>query len=85
MRLAFITLGIFAADVSLQKVMVDGGGGLITWNHSLEKQGDTDLSVSRVSHANGSHSYQLQMPLSHPQIIPEVRMIELFYDLSENV
>lgn len=73
------TLGVFAADVSLQKVTVDGGGDLLTWTRSLQAQ--SDLSVTRISHSNRSHSYQLHFLLSHPKIIPEVRMTERFYSV----
>lgn len=73
------TVGSFAADVSLQKATVDGGGDLLTWTWSHQTQNDTDLSVSRLSHSDGSHSYQLRFPLSHPKIIPEVRVTEQFY------
>lgn len=73
-RLVSVSLGSFAADVALQKVTVDGGGGLVTW--SGRTQDDVGLRASRLPHANGSHSYLLQIPLSHPQIIPEVRTME---------
>ncbi|XP_037614711.1 uncharacterized protein LOC119481661 [Sebastes umbrosus] len=59
-----VTLGVFAPDVSLEKVTVIGGGDLLTWTQS-----DTD--VLSVLHSNGSHSYQLRYLLSHPNIIPE--------------
>lgn len=73
------TVGSFAADVSLQKATVDGGGDLLTWTWSHQTQNNTDLSVSALSHSDGSHSYQLRFPLSHPKIIPEVRVTEQFY------
>ncbi|XP_028419550.1 uncharacterized protein LOC114545470 isoform X5 [Perca flavescens] len=66
-QIPVFTNSLFAPDVSLQKVTVDSGGDLLTWTQS-----DTDsLRVSRLSHSNGSHSYQLGFPLSHPKIIPE--------------
>ncbi|XP_040887750.1 uncharacterized protein LOC121177488 [Toxotes jaculatrix] len=66
-----VTLGPFASDVSLQKVTVESGGDLLTWTQSHQTQGDTDLVVSRLSHTNGSYSYHLSFPVSHPKIIPE--------------
>lgn len=84
-RLVSVTLGSFAADVALQKVTVDGGGGLRTWTERTERtQDDVDLRASRLPHSNGSHSYLLQIPLSHPKIIPEVRTMELLCDLFED-
>lgn len=74
-----ITLGVFAADASLQKVAVDGGGDLLTWTPSSGTRSDADLGVSRLSHSNGSHSYQIVFPLSHPKIIPEVSFTEMFF------
>lgn len=74
-----VTLGSFAADVALQKVTVDGGGGLVTWTERT--QDDSDLRASRLPHANGSHTYLLQVPLSHPKIIPEVRPMQPLWDL----
>ncbi|XP_063757025.1 uncharacterized protein LOC134876100 [Eleginops maclovinus] len=62
-----VTLGLFAPDVSLQKVTLDAGGELLTWT----KSETDDLSVLRLSHSNGSHSYQLRFPLSHKKVIPE--------------
>lgn len=78
-RLVTVTLGSFAADVALQKVTVDGGGGLVTWTES--PQDVAGLRASRLPHANGSHSYLLRIPLSHPKMIPEVRTMEPVCDL----
>ncbi|CAJ1086213.1 uncharacterized protein LOC117807603 isoform X1 [Xyrichtys novacula] len=66
-----VTFGVFAADVSLQKLTVDSGGDLLTWTPSEQTQNNTDIIVSKLSHPNGSHSYLLYFPLSHPKIIPE--------------
>lgn len=74
-----VTLGSFAADVALQKITVDGGGGLVTWTERT--QDVVGLRASRLPHANGSHSYLLQIPLSHPKMIPEVRTMEPLCDL----
>uniref|UniRef100_A0A3B4YC88 Uncharacterized protein n=1 Tax=Seriola lalandi dorsalis TaxID=1841481 RepID=A0A3B4YC88_SERLL len=80
-----VTLGPFAPDVSLQKVTIDGGGDLLTWTQSLQTQTDTDLSVSRLSHVNGSFSYQFSFPLSHPKIIPEVRTYSFTFTFTLNI
>ncbi|XP_042368617.1 uncharacterized protein LOC121962427 [Plectropomus leopardus] len=65
--LFFVTFGLFAPDVSLRRVTVDGGGDPLTWTQS----DSDDLGVFRLSHSTGSHSYQLRFPLSHPKIIPQ--------------
>ncbi|XP_062240526.1 uncharacterized protein LOC133950292 [Platichthys flesus] len=66
-----VTLGPFAPDVSVQKVTVDGGGDVLTWNQSHQSQSGADFLVSRLSHVNGSISVQLSFLFSHPKIIPE--------------
>ncbi|XP_068164909.1 uncharacterized protein [Antennarius striatus] len=65
------TLGVFAADASLQKVTLHGGGDLLTWTPTSLAPSKADLSVTRIAHGNGSHSYRLRLPLAHPKIIPE--------------
>ncbi|XP_041634784.1 uncharacterized protein LOC121504188 isoform X2 [Cheilinus undulatus] len=66
-----VTLGVFAADVSLQKLTMDGGGDLLTWTYRNQTQLENDLIVSKLSHFNGSHSYRISFLMSHPKIIPE--------------
>ncbi|XP_034425071.1 uncharacterized protein LOC117752051 isoform X1 [Hippoglossus hippoglossus] len=66
-----VTLGQFAPDVSIQKVTVDGGGDVLTWTQSRQTQSGADIVVSRLSHDNGSVSFQLSFLVSHPKIIPE--------------
>nr|XP_008281070.1 PREDICTED: uncharacterized protein LOC103358044 [Stegastes partitus] len=66
-----VTLGLFTAQVHLKRVTVDGGGNLLTWSHNPHRRSDADLEVFKLSHSNGSHSYQLRLPLSHSKIIPE--------------
>ncbi|XP_059891789.1 uncharacterized protein LOC132445692 [Gadus macrocephalus] len=65
-----VTLGSFPSDVSLARVTVrgGGGGGKVLWSRTTGGH-----EVSRVDHGNGSHSYQLRVPLSHAAVNEEHR------------
>ncbi|KAL0970269.1 hypothetical protein UPYG_G00239700 [Umbra pygmaea] len=52
-----ITLGAFPPDVSLHNVTVGGQGGTLSWE--------------LVAYPNRTHSYQLQVPFSHPRVLQQ--------------
>ncbi|XP_072544679.1 zona pellucida protein AX 4 [Salminus brasiliensis] len=61
-----VTLGVFAADVSLQSVTV--GSDTVTWKEALHQ----GLHLTLLPFSNGSHAYALQVPFSHRLVTQKV-------------